>query len=61
MELRGDGELREGIRRRAHEDVVVRHSPDRIYGTLMRIYERAVGGEKPDGREIERMLSYDLP
>jgi glycosyltransferase involved in cell wall biosynthesis len=61
MELRGDGELREGIRRRAREDVVVRHAPDRIYGNLMSIYERTVGGEKPDGREIERILSYERP
>ena len=61
MELRGDGELREGIRRRAHEDVVVRHAPDRIYGSLMRIYERAIRGETPGGLEIDRTLHYDRP
>lgn len=55
--LHRDEALREGIRRRAREDVAVRHSPDRIYGGLMEIYERAVRGETPDGREIERALS----
>ncbi|MBN2264346.1 MAG: glycosyltransferase [Candidatus Aminicenantes bacterium] len=44
MELRRDEALRERIRHEARRDVVVRHSPDRIYGGLMEVYERSVGG-----------------
>lgn len=56
-ELRRDGDLREAVRRRAREDVAVRHAPDRIYGGLMGIYERTVRGDRPGRAEIEAALS----
>jgi len=59
FELFDDPGLQQEIRRQAREDVLVNHSPDKIYANLLAIYGRAVRGEKPDAREIGRAFAYD--
>lgn len=59
FELFEDPGLQQEIRIRARQDVLVNHSPDRIYANLLAIYARAAGGEMPDGAEIRRAFAYD--
>ncbi|HOG28272.1 MAG TPA: glycosyltransferase family 4 protein [Vicinamibacterales bacterium] len=58
LALLGDEALREAIRREAREDVVLMHSPERVYGNLMRIYQLAAEGALPGRSEIRRILAY---
>jgi glycosyltransferase involved in cell wall biosynthesis len=57
MALRRDVELQNRIRQQARQDVLDHHSPDRVYGNLMRIYEASVRGEAPAGSVIDRLLA----
>jgi glycosyltransferase involved in cell wall biosynthesis len=60
-ELHADGALQEEIRRLAREDVIATHSPERVYGNLMRIYEPSARGALPGAVEIGRIMSWPHP
>ena len=59
FELFRNPELQEEIRRQARQDVLVNHSPKKIYRALVSIYEQTARDGKPDPEMIRQAFTPD--